>query len=503
MLTGHCALITELSLEVPTPYTESRISGTTRRSEVHADRCFETFPKKHLHAGGFRDHLLFALKNEPTDLGVLHAAFKKTGPDPIRAWVLDEPSGAYSRRAWFLYEFLTGTTVDLPTAKKGNYVEVLSLKHHIVAQKQTSPRHRLYDNLLGVPGFCLTVRRTQKLADRMAMALDKEVVALTKSVDPELLRRAVGYLNTKETKSTFEIEGEVANPKHQERFVAALQTAGKFDLSDKAQLLALQNAIVDPRYAAKDWREIQNYVGQTASDFRQIVHLICPKPEDVPGLMSAWSTMAQRLLKSQEDAAIAAALVAFAFVFVHPFEDGNGRIHRFLIHNVLAKTGFSPEGIIFPVSAAIVRDFRAYDAALEHFSKPLLSLIDWRLDPPDDEMIIKGNTDHLYRYFDATPQAEFLYEKIAETIHKDLVEELDFLGAYDRAYTGVRAVVDMPNKKVSLFVRLSMQNDGKFPGSRRKLFPELSDKEVAAMEAAVRDALRHPTAKQETEAATS
>ena len=115
-------------------------------------------------------------------------------------------------------------------------------------------------------------------------------------------------------------------------------------------------------------------------------------------------------------------------------------------------------------------------------------------------MIVKGNTDHLYRYFDATPQAEFLYEKMAETIHKDLVEELDFLGAYDRAYTGVRAVVDMPNQKVSLFVRLSMQNDGKFPKSRRKLFAELTDKEVAAMEAAVRDALRHPTTNEEAEA---
>jgi hypothetical protein len=246
MLTGHAALISELGLEVPPPFTQSRISGTVRRSEVHADRCLETFPKKHLHAGGLREHLLFALKNEPTDLGVLHAAFKKTGPKMVRAWVLDEPSGSYSRRAWFLYEFLTGDIIDLPPAKKGNYADVLNPKHHIVAEKQTSTRHRLYDNLVGIPGFCLTVRRTQKLISRMAMALDKEVASLTKKVDPELLRRAVSYLHTKETRSTFEIEGEVASPKHEERFVAALNEAANFDLSDKTQLVGLQNAIVEP-----------------------------------------------------------------------------------------------------------------------------------------------------------------------------------------------------------------------------------------------------------------
>ena len=135
---------------------------------------------------------------------------------------------------------------------------------------------------------------------------------------------------------------------------------------------------------------------------------------------------------------------------------------------------------------------RAYDATLEQFSKPLLSLIDWRLEHPDNKLIVNGNTHHFYRYFDATAQAEFLYDKIAETVHKDLIQELDFLGAYDRAYNGVRSVVDMPNKKISLFVRLAMQNDGKFPNGKRKLFAELSEQEIEAMQTAVQAALKHP-----------
>jgi Fic/DOC family len=493
MLTGHAALVDTLQLAVPAPFTESRITGNARRSEVDADHALEVYPKKLLHAGELRDHLLFALKHEPTDLGVLCAAFKKIGPKTVRDWVLQEPTGVYARKAWLLYEFLTGETIDLQNAKKGNHAEVLNPKHHIVAARKTATRYRLWDNLLGVPGFCPTIRRTQKLVGRMSESLDAKVAAMTQHVDSNLLRRAVSYLYTKETRSTFEIEGEKANPKREELFVSALMSAAKFDLADKGALISLQNSIVEPRYAATDWRTIQNYVGQTVSGYRELVHLVCPRPEDVTNLMAAWTRMGQRLLSGKIDPVIAAAIASFAFVFVHPFEDGNGRIHRFLIHSVLAKKRFSPDAVIFPVSVAIVRDMAQYDAALEKFSKPLLSLIDWRLEGEqtlEQKMIVEGDTADLYRYFDATPQAEYLYDRVAETIHKDLAQELDFLGAYDKAYNGVRSVVDMPNKRVSLFVRLCMQNGGHFPKSKRKLFAELKDVEIKAMEGAVRDAQR-------------
>ena len=388
-----------------------------------------------------------------------------------------------------MYEFLLGETIDLPNAKSGSYTDVLDSKRHITGTRRTSSRHRVWDNMLGVPGFSPTVRRSQKLMGRIHQALDKEVATLTKAVDPDILRRAISYLYTKETKSTFEIENERLSPQRQERFVAALVNAAKLDLSDKAALISLQNKIVDPRYAAKDWRDFQNYVGETAGNFREIVHLICPKPEDVPSLMQSLSGLGKQVLSDSIDPVVSAALVSFGFVFIHPFEDGNGRIHRFLIHSILSKTGFSPEGVIFPISVSIVRDMGAYDAALERFSKPLLSLIDWKLNEKQ-ELIVTGETADHYRYFDSTPQAEYLYDRVAETIHKDLAEELDFLGIYDRAYKAARDVVDMPNKKLSLFVRLCMQNNGHLAKSRRKTFAELSDKEIKAMEAAIRSS-RH------------
>lgn len=485
MLTGQAALVAELKLKVRPPHTESRILGARRRTETSETGAIETYPKEYAHAGGFRNHLLFALRHEPLDLGVLCAAFKKVDADEIKNWMLEEPTGAYARRAWFLYEYLTREPIDLPDRKSGNYVDVLNPKRHLVGVSRASRRHRVRDNLLGAPGFSPTVRRTQKLTRHMEAALDQEAAALTRSADPELLRRAISFLYTKETKSTWAIEGEEVSGGREEKFVAALTRAVQFNTADKAALIELQNAIVDPRYRAEDWRDMQNYVGETVSGYRERVHFVCPKPDDVTNLMAAWGAMSERSLADKVDPVVAAALAAFGFVFIHPFEDGNGRIHRFLVHNVLAKTGFSPPGVIFPVSVSIVRDMPAYDAALEGFSKPLLSLLDWEFLEDEHRVVVTGETADHYRYFDATRLAEYLYDRVAETIRKDLAEELDFLGCFDRAYRGVRAVVDMPNKKVSLFVRLALQNGGRLPKSRRKHFAEITDAEIAAMQAAV------------------
>ncbi len=72
-----------------------------------------------------------------------------------------------------------------------------------------------------------------------------------------------------------------------------------------------------------------------------------------------------------------AVVSAFAFVFIHPYEDGNGRIHRSLMHTLLARLGFMPPGTVFPISAAILGDRRSYDSVLENLSRPFFEAIHW------------------------------------------------------------------------------------------------------------------------------
>ena len=49
--------------------------------------------------------LVFALKNEGVNLWVLSALFKQIPREEIEEIIKLEPSGAYSRRIWFLYEW--------------------------------------------------------------------------------------------------------------------------------------------------------------------------------------------------------------------------------------------------------------------------------------------------------------------------------------------------------------------------------------------------------------
>jgi hypothetical protein len=225
-------------------------------------------------------------------------------------------------------KWLTATRLDLPDAGIVTYIDALDPALQITAAGIPSRRHKVTDNIPGCPGFAPTVRRTPRLDAFRAEAIDAEARAMVAGCDPSVLARAVDYLYTKETKSSFAIENEVVTGKRAERFVAALHSAGSFEPTDPASLVALQNAIVDPRYAAAGFRVFQNFVGETAGGYREVVHFICPGPGDVGPLMADWARMTQRL-KGTLDAVVAAALFAFGFVFIHPFEDGNGRIHRF------------------------------------------------------------------------------------------------------------------------------------------------------------------------------
>ena len=204
--------------------------------------------------------------------------------------------------------------------------------------------------------------------------------------------------------------------------------------------------------------------------------------------MDAWFMLTARIVESAIDPVVAAAIVAFAFVFIHPFEDGNGRIHRFLMHHILAKRGYSPNGMIFPVSAAILRDRRSYDDVLETFSKPLLDYIEWRW-TSEQEIAVTNDTGELYRYFDATVFAEYFFDRVAETVHRDLKEELGFVAVFDQALAGVREVIDMPDRRASLFVRLCMQNGGQLSAAKRSQFAELTDAEIGALELVVQQAI--------------
>lgn len=352
-----------------------------------------------------------------------------------------------------------------------------------------STRHRVCNNLLGVGSYCPLVRRTPKLQEFQKQDFGRRVRDIAAPVDPAIFRRVANYLYLAETKSSYAIEGEKPSASREERFVELLARAGQANVIDQETLTELQRLIVqDERFWANGWRAKQVYVGRQRHDYSEDVRYPCPQPQALTNLMKAWLSMVEKILSAPKTDAVAlAACASFGFVYIHPFEDGNGRIHRFLIHHILAKLGYTPPGVIFPVSAVIARRLRDYEAVLESVSKGIREQVNFHLDDRN-EMTVAGDTTDLYRYPDLTAHAEFLYECIAETVERDWPQEIRFIESFDRAFRGAQERIDMPDKDIRLLIRLVRQHDGKLSAAKRDRFPKLTDAEIASLETIVSEA---------------
>ncbi len=489
---GYSELAARFAVTVIPNWHESVVvKETTRRVQVIDGRVRESYPVRYWPGDSFGDHLEFALKYDGVNLEILAPVFAAAPKQEMTTYVQSKPMGKYARRAWYLYELLTGSRLPVKDLPAVAYVDLLDPDGYYTATGRAIARQRVRDNLLGDPRFCPVVRRTERLAKFEKAGLAQRCQKVIAKYPKALLKRALSYLYTKETKSSFEIERITPTATRTERFVALLELAEREDFFNKSALIGLQNKIVDERYRDSDYRRSQNYVGETVAWQRERVHYAAPKPTDLPDMMAGMEAAHRRMLEGEVHPVVHAAVTSFGFVFMHPFEDGNGRIHRFLIHNILANRGFTPRGIMFPVSAAMLRDADAYDAALEAFSKPLMALVDYSLDD-QGRMTVHNETAIHYRYMDMTDQVEALFEFIQRTIDVELVEELDFLRNYDKTKAAIQEVVDMPDRRLDLFIRFCLQNNGRLSARKRtSQFAELKADEVRRMEQIVQGAYGH------------
>lgn len=434
------------------------------------------------------EHVVFALKYDELDLDLFAKVFRQITPGDVAEFAARTPSGKFARQIGFWYEQLTGAEIPLTVKVTGNYENLLDEERYVTAARPVrNARWRVNNNALGDRRFLPLIRRTpaiRAVEERDWNALLSETL---RPFPSDLLHRALSYLYFKETKSSFAIEREEAGASRTEKFVAMLHLAGREKSPlDEAVLTRLQNAIVDERYREAGFRVVQNYVGQTTAYFREIIHTIGAPPAFLADMMdglAGYFAVSENL-----HPILRAAAISFPFVFIHPFEDGNGRLHRYLIHDVLARSGIGEDGIILPVSAEILINLRAYDACLEQFSKPLLAVAEYQLDEKGELTVDNpADIEGFYRYPDVTPQAEFLAQMLERTIQHAIPEEIHFLQKFDRARQSIGEIVDMPDRKrESLLMRL-YKNGGKLARKRREgEFSELTDQEIIEIEEAYR-----------------
>jgi hypothetical protein len=485
-LAGYAHLLQHYGISAPELFHRSSIADVSSRSTVSIRAAVEeTFPASYAPGDDDLDHLVFALKYDGIDLGVLKAIFAELDHGKLVHRIQRQPTSKYARRIFFLFEWLTGERLAIPDLTQGAYTPVLEPSDYFVSAGRRSARHRVIDNLLGDAGFCPVVRRTSVLKVAGTKPLGDRAREITGAVEPRLLARAVSWLYTKETKSSFAIEHEEPGDR-MERFVALLAAVGSRPLDDEASLTELQRAFVDPRYAEPGFRQAGDrevYVGETIG-FHEWIHHVGARSSSTPELMAAWARMRQ--VEGHGGVVVEAACRSFSFVFIHPFGDGNGRIHRLLLHNILARRDYLPPRLIVPISAVLYEDAHGYDRALESFSARILPFVARTLGDYG-ELRIDNDTDDLYRYPDLTTVCEATFGWLERAIEVELPAELEFLRRYDEVRERMREVVEMPDKKEQLFIKLCVGNGGRLSARKRSRFAELDDATVAALEAIVAD----------------
>ncbi|MEN8261357.1 MAG: Fic family protein, partial [Pseudomonadota bacterium] len=199
--------------------------------------------------------------------------------------------------------------------------------------------------------------------------------------------------------------------------------------------------------------------------------------EDLEALCAGMLAANKHMRHDGLDPILQAAATAFGFIYIHPFQDGNGRVHRCLIHHVLAERKYTPPGIIFPVSSVMLDRIDDYRKTLQAHSAPLMNFIEWR--PAAERNVeVLNDTADLYPYFDCTEAAEFLYSCVQRTVEHDLPKEIDYLQQHDEAMARIREMIEIPDRLAQNLILFIRRNDGKLSKTKHdKEFSALTDDE--------------------------
>ena len=187
-------------------------------------------------------------------------------------------------------------------------------------------------------------------------------------------------------------------------------------------------------------------------------------------------------------------MVSFGFVYIHPMSDGNGRISRFLINDMLRRDHAIPAPFILPVSATItstVINRRGYDQVLELFSRPLMRKYAqaWRFgaeqvaqDGVHYNLRFDAYQDALpaWRYPDMTDHVEYLAQVVQSTIEQEMRKEASYLRSLRTARARVKQLIEGPDGDIDRIIRSVRENGGKMSSKLLKEMPALADKDLVA-----------------------
>jgi Fic/DOC family len=417
---------------------------------------------------------LFAIKHEGVRLGYLAAALRQVPEEEMRAAFLATPNGTYVRKLCFLWEafhqrHITGLADPAISAA---YVPMFDPAAYVTGPSRRHARWRVDFNGLGDLSFCPVISKTPALESGFAQDVLAQATKFANSIGQKMLERALSWAYLSETEGSFAMEGETPTHDKAALFASLLQRAHDQRPLTEDYLVELQNAtMTNPFDKAVQFRIEQNRL-QNSSLGAVGVTYVPPPPDLACELMEHLMVMTNE--RPQDVNALAhAAAMSFAFVFIHPFMDGNGRLSRFLIHHCLGQSGELPQGFLLPISVAMKRHEDQYLQALTAFSKPARALCDVTWAGDDDYSYMwKPDADIWFRYMDVTDGVVFTLNMAKTALDIHLRQEVSFLNLFDSVSGTINARHDLRGSDLSTLIVTAFQNGGKLSINRRKRFAD-------------------------------
>jgi hypothetical protein len=439
-------------------------------------------------------HLAFALKHEGVHLETLSRLFAVLPAADLEEWIRAEPTGQYTARSGFLYESLTARQLDVPDRTRGNYITALDPTRELTTPSPiNNSRWRVRDNLLGDARFSPQVYLTPQTTQALAFDVGERIARLEGQFSRDLVLRSAVWLTVKESRASFAIEHEETKRDRIQRFAAVIEqrTGQSSDPLDPAELETLQREILGPNALHYGLRRSPVFVGETARFGDELVHYIGPHWDAVPSILAGLHELLRRTVGVS--AVARAALVSFGFVYLHPMIDGNGRISRFLINDILRRDGALPAPYIVPISAILQRaDLRplSYDGVLELFSRPLMQQYQnhWSFGADQHgedgvhynfEFDAYSDALHAWRYPDLTRHVEFLAHALDLTIEQEMRAEAQYLQRHGATRDRLKSIVEGPDPVLDRIIRSVRQSRGVLNGKLRAEYPILERAEIA------------------------
>lgn len=263
----------------------SVVSGQHLKGSRREEGGWKVFDKRYWPGETFGGQMGFALRHEDLHLLVLKRLFQSVPQDTVTAFVRSAPTGAPNRCAWFLHEFLTGRTIDIPDAPEVSFTDSLDDHRHFTATPQLSRRHKVRDNLLGTSAYCPIIRRTQALTDFGARALATKANEVIGRTGANVVARAASFLLLADSRASFEIDGEKPPRSRLERWGRAVLQAGKNPLT-LDEIVRLHIVLIeDTRFTRAGLRPDGVFLGERDHEGDPLPEFIGARPPDLEPLM--------------------------------------------------------------------------------------------------------------------------------------------------------------------------------------------------------------------------